>query len=67
VENQAIARAHRIGQDKNIFVYRFITVDTVEEKIVRLQERKELLAKNFVESANPLRLLGEQNVIDMLS
>lgn len=67
VENQAIARAHRIGQDKNIFVYRFITVDTVEEKIVRLQERKELLAKNFVESANPLRLLGERNVIDMLS
>lgn len=67
MENQAIARAHRIGQDKNIFVYRFITVDTVEEKIVRLQERKELLAKNFVESANPLRLLGERNVIDMLS
>jgi superfamily II DNA or RNA helicase len=66
VEGQAVSRAHRIGQDKNVFVYRFISVDTLEEKIIRLQERKESLAKDFVESADPLQLLGEQNVIDLL-
>lgn len=66
VENQAIARAHRIGQDKNIFVYRFITLETVEEKIMRLQEKKELLAETFVDSANPLKSLGERNILEML-
>ena len=66
VENQAIARAHRIGQDKNIFVYRFITLDTVEEKILRLQEKKELLAQAFVDSANPLKILGEGRILEVL-
>ena len=66
VENQAVSRAHRIGQDKNIFVYRFITLDTVEEKILRLQERKELLAQAFVDSANPLKILGEGRILEVL-
>lgn len=66
VENQAISRAHRIGQDKNIFVYRFISLDTVEEKILRLQERKELLAQTFVDSANPLKILGEGRILEVL-
>jgi SNF2 family DNA or RNA helicase len=39
-EMQAMNRAHRIGQDKSVFVYRYITGDTIEEKIVRLQEKK---------------------------
>ncbi|RPH32160.1 MAG: DEAD/DEAH box helicase [Bacteroidales bacterium] len=66
VENQAVSRAHRIGQDKNIFVYRFITLDTVEEKILRLQEKKELLAQTFVDSANPLKILGEGRILEVL-
>lgn len=66
VENQAVSRAHRIGQDKNIFVYRFITLDTVEEKILRLQEKKELLAQAFVDSANPLKILGEGRILEVL-
>ncbi|NOU19236.1 MAG: DEAD/DEAH box helicase [Bacteroidales bacterium] len=66
VENQAISRAHRIGQDKNIFVYRFIAIDTVEEKIIRLQEKKEILAQTFVDSTNPLKILGEGRILEML-
>ena len=44
VEQQATDRAYRIGQDKPVFVYKLITEDTVEEKILKLQERKQALA-----------------------
>jgi SNF2 family DNA or RNA helicase len=44
VEQQATDRAHRIGQDKPVFVYKLITEDTVEEKILKLQEKKQALA-----------------------
>ncbi|TVR40811.1 MAG: DEAD/DEAH box helicase [Bacteroidia bacterium] len=47
-EMQAIHRAHRIGQDKKVFVYRFISKDTVEEKIIRLQNKKARLAENLI-------------------
>jgi hypothetical protein len=48
VEQQAIDRTHRIGQTKNIFAYRMICKDTVEDKIVQLQEKKRALAKDIV-------------------
>ena len=48
VEQQAIDRTHRIGQTKNIFAYRMICKDTVEDKIIQLQERKKQLAKEIV-------------------
>jgi superfamily II DNA or RNA helicase len=44
VEQQATDRAYRIGQDKPVFVYKLITEETVEEKILKLQERKQALA-----------------------
>jgi SNF2 family DNA or RNA helicase len=44
VESQATDRAHRIGQDKPVFVYKLLTEGTVEEKILDLQERKRKLA-----------------------
>ncbi|GAB4189919.1 MAG: DEAD/DEAH box helicase [Wenzhouxiangellaceae bacterium] len=44
VEAQASDRAHRIGQDKPVFIYRLVTEGTVEEKILELQERKQKLA-----------------------
>ena len=44
VEEQASDRAHRIGQTKSVFVYKLIAADTVEERILELQERKAALA-----------------------
>ena len=40
VEAQAVDRTHRIGQDKTVMVYRLVAADTVEQKVVALQERK---------------------------
>jgi len=48
VEQQAIDRTHRIGQTKNIFAYRMICNDTVEDKILKLQDRKRTLAKELI-------------------
>lgn len=48
VEQQAIDRTHRIGQTKNIFAYRMICVDTIEDKILQLQEKKKALAKELI-------------------
>ncbi|MCS6993564.1 MAG: SNF2 family helicase [Anaerolineales bacterium] len=48
VEMQAADRAHRIGQDKPVFIYKFIARDTVEEKILQLQERKRDLVEQLI-------------------
>lgn len=48
VEQQAIDRTHRIGQTKNIFAYRMICKDTIEDKILQLQEKKRNLAKDLI-------------------
>ena len=48
VEQQAIDRTHRIGQKKNVFIYKFITRDSVEEKILALQNRKRVVAESLI-------------------
>ncbi len=48
VEQQAIDRTHRIGQTKNIFAYRMICKDTIEDKILQLQEKKRVLARDLI-------------------
>ncbi len=63
VEEQAISRAHRIGQDKKVFIYKFISRNTLEEKIVGLQQRKSQLAKDITENdENFFKFLDEEEV-----
>jgi SNF2 family DNA or RNA helicase len=66
-EMQALNRAHRIGQENRVFVYRFISNDSIEEKIQRLQERKKELAETCVRSNNPLKSLSEKELMDLFS
>ncbi len=54
-EQQAIARAHRIGQDKNVIALKFITKDTIEEKILKLQERKQQLADDIINNNDKIK------------
>ncbi|MCQ2214829.1 MAG: DEAD/DEAH box helicase [Bacteroidales bacterium] len=66
VEAQAYARAHRIGQQKPVFVYRFISQDTVEEKIVRLQNAKKDLAQAFEATDNPFEVFGMEELRQLI-
>jgi superfamily II DNA or RNA helicase len=50
VEEQAIARAHRIGQDQAVLVYKLIIEGSIEERILELQERKSVLAEGVLGS-----------------
>ena len=47
-QNQATDRAYRIGQEKQVSVFKLITRDTIEENILKLQESKRLLADQIV-------------------
>jgi SNF2 family DNA or RNA helicase len=65
-ELQALSRAHRIGQDKSVFVYRYISSNSIEEKIVRLQEKKSYLAETFIQSSNPLKDIDLNQILDII-
>ena len=63
VEQQAIDRTHRIGQTKNIFAYRMICKDTIEDKILQLQERKRILAKELIaDDSSFVKSLSKEDV-----
>jgi superfamily II DNA or RNA helicase len=68
VEAQAIDRAHRIGQTRNVFAYRLIARDTVEEKVLELQNSKRELADAIINADNSLiRSLGREDLELLLS
>lgn len=64
VEQQAIDRTHRIGQQKSVFAYKMICRDTIEEKIMQLQERKKNLSNELVpEEEGFVKALSEEDVL----
>jgi non-specific serine/threonine protein kinase len=68
VEQQAIDRTHRIGQTKNIFAYRLICKDTVEEKIMTLKEKKNSLVKDIVsDDTHMIKQLTKEDVSYLFS
>lgn len=66
-EAQAIARAHRIGQNKRVIAYRFITQSSIEEKILYLQDEKRRLAETFVTDSESLPILSNEQWVDLLN
>ena len=68
VEQQAIDRAHRIGQDKQVFACRLIAKDTVEEKVLALQQSKRDLADAIITADNSvIRTIGRADIELLLS
>ena len=62
VERQATDRAHRIGQKKAVFVYKFVTRGTVEEKITALQQKKQALADALFGDGKQAARLSEEDL-----
>jgi superfamily II DNA or RNA helicase len=63
VEQQAIDRAHRIGQTKNVFAYKLICRDSIEERIIELQQQKKSLADSLVtEEEGFVKALTEEDI-----
>jgi non-specific serine/threonine protein kinase len=68
VEQQAIDRTHRIGQENKVFAYKMICKDTIEEKILQLQDKKKLLADDLISTeTNVLKKLSKEDIQDLFS
>jgi SNF2 family DNA or RNA helicase len=67
VENQAIDRCYRIGQDKKVIAYRMICKDTLEEKIMNYKSRKQAVADAIIQTdENILKQISKEDIMDLL-
>ncbi len=66
VEDQAIARAHRIGQKNTVHVLKYISKDSIEEKILLLQQKKKLLNESILTNAQSSKI-SKDDLKDLLS
>ncbi|MBK7958396.1 MAG: DEAD/DEAH box helicase [Bacteroidetes bacterium] len=67
VEQQAIDRTHRIGQDKHIIAYKMICKDTIEEKILQLQVKKKAIADDLINiESGLLKKLTKDDVMELI-
>ncbi len=66
VEDQAADRAHRIGQDRPVFVHRLVAEDTVEERILALQEHKRALADAALAGADRAAAITRDELLALL-
>lgn len=66
-QNQATDRAYRIGQHNSVQVYKLIAKDTIEEKILRLQETKQGLADSVIQEGDAvLASLSREELLELL-
>ena len=67
-QNQATDRAYRIGQTKDVQVYKLIMKDTIEEKIMKLQERKHILSDTFISSSETsITSMSKEEIMDLFT
>lgn len=68
VENQAIDRCYRIGQDKKVIAYRMICKDTLEEKILGYKQKKQDIADAIIKTdENIMKQISREDIMDLLS
>lgn len=67
VENQAIDRAHRIGQNKTVNIYRLMTKGTIEEKISNLQRKKDFIFDNIMQENNNFGAFSSEELLSLIS
>ncbi|MGE4559670.1 MAG: DEAD/DEAH box helicase [Desulfobulbus sp.] len=66
VEDQAADRAHRIGQKRPVTVYRLVTANTIEEKIVRLHQEKRDLANSLLEGTDVSTRISAEELLELI-
>ncbi|OQX19066.1 MAG: hypothetical protein BWK76_05670 [Desulfobulbaceae bacterium A2] len=66
VEDQASDRAHRIGQERPVTIYRLVSLHTIEEKIVRLHQRKRALAYSLLEGTDSLSHIDPEELLALI-